>query len=342
MMLSHAASRRTQLSKWAFRPNFRLFSVKLVFVVAVLLLTKYPGAFAQDSPDDVVRVRTDLVIVPAFVTDSRGLRVDGLLQTDFAVQDNGRAVTLSYFGAGTERVALAFALDSSGSMRDVIGAQRDAALKLFSRFGRNSRVAVLHFGETASLTLPFTTDSEKAQTAFLAHSRSGERTAIFDAVDATLRAYASGGGHPAERRILILISDGLDTVSKLRAPAVIHDARELGVSIYVIHIPLFTPQDGRLAPRPTAKGFRELATKTGGKYFMAGNAKSALQAQALHDLAPVFRAIEEDLRGHYVLGYYPDDETRAANLHRIEITLTPQRRKNLRVQSLRSGYSLKP
>src|ERR1044071_6074566 len=81
----------------------------------------------EAQPDDVVRVRTDLVTVPALVTDADGRRVRGLTQSDFSVRDNGRAVTLSYFAAGTDRVALAFALDSSGSIRELVTRQRDAA-----------------------------------------------------------------------------------------------------------------------------------------------------------------------------------------------------------------------
>jgi VWFA-related protein len=322
-------------------------SISFILILLVAACLFYASSISiqaqtNDSTDDVVRVRTDLVTVPAFVLDTHGRRVAGLEQSDFAVRDNGRAVTLSYFAAGTEHVALAFALDTSGSIRELIGQQREAALSLFSRFGHGSRVAVLHFGERAALTLPFTTDAEKAQSAFRAHPSSNQRTAIFDAAATAIHAFAALGSNTAERRILILISDGLDTASTVRSTDVINEARVGGVSIYVIHLPLYTPSDGRLVPRPAAKGFRELALKTGGRYFMVGDAKSALDSQTAPDLTPVFRAIEEDLQGQYVLGYYTDDATREASLHRIEINLTQRNERRLRVQSLRDGYNLKP
>lgn len=288
-----------------------------------------------------MRVRTDLVTIPAFVTDSHGRRVAGLTQSDFAVQDNGRPVTLSYFAAGTEHVALAFALDSSGSIRELITQQREAALKLFSRFGRGSRVAVLHFGEKATLTVPFTTDADQAQSAFSAHALSNQRTAIFDAAFAAIHSFATPGSSSTERRILILISDGLDTVSTMRASSVIKDARERGVSIYVIHLPLYTPSNGQLVVRPASKGFRDLAEKTGGRYFMVGDEKSALNPTLAPDLSPIFQSIEEDLRGQYVLGYYTDEQARETARHRIEINLTPRSGRKLRVQSLREEYNLK-
>ena len=297
---------------------------------------------AEPAPDDVLRVRTDLVTIPAFVTDSRGRRVSGLKQTDFSIRDNGQAVALAYFASGTEHVALAFALDASGSIREVVASQRDAARRLISRFGQNSRVAVLHFGEQAELVVPFTTDLERAHAAFAARLPASRRTAIFDAAVTTLRAFAAEKSNGLERRILILISDGLDTASRARALTVINAARALNVSIYVIHLPLYAPRDGRLVVRPASKGFRDLAEQTGGRYFLMGDVKAALDPQATPDLAPVFQAIEEDLQGQYVLGYYPDDAVRDTNIHHLEINLTTRNGRKLRVHALREEYNLKP
>jgi VWFA-related protein len=341
MMLSHDAPDQ---SNFPGCPASISISFILILLFALFLFNASStsvSAQTDESTDDVVRVRTDLVTIPAFVMDTHGRRVAGLAQSDFAVRDNGRAVTLSYFAAGTEHVALAFALDTSGSIRELIEQQHEAALSLFSRFGHGSRVAVIHFGEKAALTLPFTTDAEKAQSAFRAHPTFNQHTAIFDAAATAIHAFHALGNNSAERRILILISDGLDTASTVRATDVINEARTMGVSIYVIHLPLYTPRDGRLAARPAAKGFRDLAEKTGGHYFMVSDAKSALDPQAVPDLTPVFQAIEEDLQGQYVLGYYPDDAARETPLHRIEINLTGRNTRRLRVQPLREGYNLR-
>ena len=56
---------------------------------------------------------------------------------------------------------------------------------------------------------------------------------------------------------MILISDGLDTAKHREATAVIEAALKNQVTFYVIHLPLFTPSDGRLTVRTPAKGFRE-------------------------------------------------------------------------------------
>ena len=136
------------------------------------------------------------------------------------------------------------------------------------------------------------------------------------------------------------MSDGLDTISSTKYATVIEAARARGVSFYVIHFLLFTPRDGTLAPRPPSKGFRELAEQTGGRYFKIGNAKSALDPHAHYDLAPVFRAIEDDLRGQYVLGFYPTEAARDGQTHSVTVNLTNRSRK-LKVNQLRMSYSLK-
>ena len=294
-----------------------------------------------EPPEEVVRVSTDLVTIPLFVTDASGRRVPGLQMGDFEVRDAGRTIEASYFAAGTESVALLFLLDASGSTRDLITQQRETALALFSRFGARSRVAVIHFRERPELALPFTNDLRAARSAFRISVQPDRRTAIFDAALAAVRAFRADQRQPAERRIVVLISDGLDTSSTARASTVVEEARASGVSFYVIHLPLFTPREGRLAARRPSKGFRELAEQTGGRFFVVGDARSSLDPRAEYDLAPVFKAIADDLLGQYVIGYYAGEAERRGGFHEVDVRLTSRVRRGLRVRQLRAGYEHK-
>jgi VWFA-related protein len=316
-----------------------LFSHSLSLIFLFSALNAVVNA-QDDSEIEVVRVRTDLITVPAFVTDAKGRRVRNLTSADFELRDDGQAVKIEYFAAGTEHVALLFALDASGSTQETINQQRATALALFSRFGQSSQVAVLRFAEGSELTAPFSGASTDALKAFELPALRNQRTAIFDAVESSIRAFDTRRADHAERRIVILISDGLDTVSKARPRNVIALAKQRGVSIYAVQVPLYWPREGRLVPRPAAKGFRELAEETGGRYFIAGDAKSALAARPAYDLAPIFQAIEEDLQGQYVLGYYQGEETRAGRAHRLTLNLIPKDKRKLRVRLLRDEYNL--
>ncbi len=308
--------------------------------IAALFVCLIPARAQDLAGDEVLRLRTDFVSVPAVVTDARGSRVAGLGKSDFELRSDGREVKVEYFSAGAERVRMLFALDTSGSTRELVAQQREAALALFSRFGANSSVGVLYFGRTANLALPFTTDASAAASALNSLAAPDDRTAIFDAAAEALNAFNAHAHDAAERRIVVLLSDGLDNASRTSAKTVIKIARERGVSFYVIHLALYEPRDGRLVARRTAKGFRALAEETGGKYFMLGNRADALSPRASYNLAPVFNAIEEDLRGQYVLGFYPEEAARDGRFHEIGVRLAPGHKSGLRAHSLREGFIL--
>lgn len=337
MNLSDEALTRQAMRLRVLRPLLSVIRLS----VFCLLLSFHVTFFAQDEPDaDVVRVRTDLVTAPAFVTDKQGRRVMNLMATDFELRDDGRVVKIDTFVTGTERVALVFALDASGSTRDVLKQQRETALALFTRFRRGSEVAVICFAETAEMVAPFSNGSDNALRAFELPARTNHGTAIFDAVTTAIRVFDGRHTDATERRIIILISDGLDTISVTRPSAVIDAARNRGVSIYAIQIPLYAPRDGRLRPRPASKGFRDLAERTGGRYFMTGDAEWALAARPSYDLSPIFQAIEDDLRGQYVLGYYPAEATQDGRFHRIDLNIVSKDKRKLRVHLLREGYTI--
>ena len=309
-------------------------------VLALLVVCLYvnaPPTFAQQTTDEdeVVRVSTDLLLFPIRIRDKKGQAVPGLTDQDLILKDPDQATTGMYFSPGADRVALLFALDQSGSLREIISQQQEAALALFTRFGERSTVAVLRFSETSQLVSPFTKDPTEALIAFQFSAAPNQLTAIFDAAAKAVSAFDDLPRARSERRIVVLISDGLDNRSRTSAESVINAALEKRVSFYVIHLPLFEPYDGRLAVRRPAKGFKELAEKTGGKYFLAGDAKSALLPKQ-PDLTPIFQAIEEDLKSQYLLGFYISESSRDNRKHTFSVSLKPE---GIEYSVGRFGYS---
>jgi len=301
--------------------------LRLVCVVAVSFAippldvqAQQPGA----SDDEVVKVSTDLLVYPIRVRDKRTPRAAVLTESDLALKDDDHVTAGLYLYPGADRVALVFALDESGSLREIVSAQREAALALFKRFGDRSQIAVIRFAVSPALVAPFGKDTATASDAFKFPARANQGTAIFDAAAAAVNAFDVLPRFRSERRIVVLISDGLDNASSLKANAVIKSALEKQISFYVIHLPLFAPREGRLAVRPPAKGFRELAEKTGGKYFLVGNVNSALLPlgnRASSDLTSIFQAIEEDLRSQYLLGFYATEGSRDGRSHRLMVSV---------------------
>jgi Ca-activated chloride channel family protein len=325
----HHDNRHSQHS--ALRPFFRLAERLLLRFATILLLVCFyvevhpATTLAQQSvdDDDVIRVNTDLLLFPVRIRDKKGLAVAGLTDQDLSLKDPDQVTTGVYFSPGADRVALMFALDQSGSLRQIISQQQEAALALFSRFGERSSVAILRFSDRATLVAPFTKDLDAARAAFKFNAAPNTQTAIFDAAAKAVTAYDDLPPVRSERRIVVLISDGLDTRSHTSAEYVINAALERRVSFYVIHLPLFEPRDGRLQVRTPSKGFKDLAEKTGGKYFLVGDAKSALMPRE-NDLTPIFQAIEEDLKSQYLLGFYISESSRDNRKHVFSMTMKPQ------------------
>jgi VWFA-related protein len=289
----------------------------------LLAITSFQNIQAQEpvSADEVVRIDTHLVVFPIRVRDKRGQAVGELTDNDVTVKDEDNATTGLYLYHGADRVSLVFALDQSGSLREIMNQQREAALALFAQFGEKSQVAVLRFAQQPKLALPFGRDLDATRAAFSASTTSNQHTAIFDAASAATKLFETLPRIPSERRLVILISDGLDTASTTKPGAVIDAARKNQVTFYVIHLPLFVPSDGRLRVRAPAKGFRELAQKTGGKYFLVGNTASPLASPANTDLSAVFKAIEEDLKSQYLLGFYTKESSNDGRTHRLVVGL---------------------
>lgn len=325
----HHDNRHSQHS--VLRPFFRLIERLLLSFATILPLlvclsvVHTTTALAQQTGDDedVIRVNTDLLLFPVRIRDKKGQAVAGLTEQDLSLKDQDQVTTGLYFSPGADRVALMFALDQSGSLRQIIAQQQEAALALFSRFGERSSVAILRFSDTASLVAPFTKDLDAARAAFKFRAAPNAQTAIFDAAAKAVTAYDDLPPVRSERRIVVLISDGLDTRSRTSAESVINAALERRVSFYVIHLPLFEPRDGRLQVRSPSKGFKDLAEKTGGKYFLVGDAKSALVPRE-NDLTPIFQAIEEDLKSQYLLGFYISEASRDNRKHVFSVSMKPQ------------------
>src|SRR5215204_3276371 len=341
----HHDNRHSQHS--VLRPFFRLaerfllrFATFLPLLVCLYVAAEPTAVPAQqaDDDEDVVRVNTDLLLFPVRIRDKKGQAITGLTEQDLLLKDQDQVTTGMYFSPGADRVALMFALDQSGSLRQVISQQQEAALALFSRFGERSSVAILRFSDTASLVAPFTKDLSAARAAFKFSAAPNRQTAIFDAAAGAVTAFADLPPVRSERRIVVLISDGLDTRSRTSADTVINAALERRVSFYVIHLPLFEPRDGRLEVRRPSKGFKDLAEKTGGKYFLVGDARSALMPRE-SDLTPIFQAIEEDLKSQYLLGFYISESSRDNRKHVFSVSIKAD---GVEYSVGRTGYSRTP
>jgi VWFA-related protein len=162
--------------------------------------------------------------------------------------------------------------------------------------------------------------------------RSGGGTMLYDAVllaaDELMRKQSG-------RKALVLLTDGVDTGSKVSLSSAVEAAQRADTLVYSI---LFEDPEmyggglGRVMGGRGAmnlpngkKVLEQISRETGGRFF---------EVSKKHPLAKVYDEIDEDLRHQYSLGYSPERTEAGAGYHRIRLTT---KQKGLIVQT-REGY----
>jgi Ca-activated chloride channel homolog len=189
---------------------------------------------------------------------------------------------------------LMLAVDISGSMdqqdfkgQDGAMLQRLAAVKRvvdeFIARRRGDRVGLILFGTKAYVQVPFTQDLATA-TELLDQAQvamAGQQTAIGDAIGLSMKAFEAS---KAEQKVLVLLTDGNDTASRVPPAKAAEVARQHGLVIHTIGV---GDPDATGENRVDLSALREVASTTSGRFFRAEDAEKLGEVYAEIDrLAP--------------------------------------------------------
>ena len=183
-------------------------------VLALLTIFTAPAAGAQAVPDAEI-VRTDLSEFPTVrlsVALSGDAAETALDAEDVVVTENGEPVDAEVEALSEETLDVVLAIDVSGSMvGEPLAQAKVASLEFIDELPSNARVAVVSFGDDASLVSGFTTNRDSSREAVNALSSDGE-TALYDAVDLAAQQVAASD---ASRSAVVVLTDGGDTISEI-------------------------------------------------------------------------------------------------------------------------------
>lgn len=142
------------------------------------------------------------------------------------------------------------------------------------------RIGLIVFGDRAYLQLPFTRDLETAGAlvALMEVGMAGPRTALGDAIGLAIRSFETS---EVDDRLLILLTDGNDTASRMTPVNAADIAKQNGVQIQTIGIG-DTEASGE--NRVDFEALEAIALRTGGQFFNARDETA---------LARVYKAIDE-------------------------------------------------
>ncbi len=310
----------------------RLAVLMVIVVTAVELLSAQARPRTpEQEPQATFKSGVDLVTVSVSVRTGNGRVVRDLQKTDFSVFDAGQPAEILDFYAGDSPISLAIVLDISGSM--AVGGNMDRAreavtVATMSLREDSDEAALFTFDSELQEVVPFTKDLARVHRVSLKGTPWG-KTSLFDAIaDAATTVSERANRH----RALLVITDGVDTGSRLTAAEVSAIASSIDVPVYLLTVvtPVDHPgseleltSDGRTARTAT---LADLARWTGGD--MRVTSTPAHIAVAVQDLFT-------ELRHQYLISFEPGDRP---GWHPLEI----RTRKRGLVVHARGGYMSGP
>jgi VWFA-related protein len=250
------------------------------------------SAAAQQEPaPPAFKSAVERVAITAIVRDSKGRLVKDLTARDFELVDSGRSRPLINVWSEPSPASVAILMDASGSMATKMDRAR-ATAELFIAGMQNGvdELALYSFDTQLKEIRPFSKNLGAAEGAWAATHAFGA-TSLWDAIANT----AEHISERQQRRALLVITDGVDSASKLKPSDVSAIASSLDVPVYIIVIG-FLQDDGSKEPQPVKGPLADLATWTGGDSLLVRDTPSALTAT---------RLILKELQHQYVIAFEP-------------------------------------
>jgi Ca-activated chloride channel homolog len=273
--------------------------------------TNHPATTStpQSQPDTTLKVDVKLVNVFVTVTDDHGAPVGGLAKENFALTEDGIDQKISVFDRESALpISIALAIDTSLSTRHDLPLEQASAKRFASTILRPvDGLSVYAFSEVVSEPLHgYTADLKRIEEA-IDHIHLGAATALYDAIYDASRSLDRRKG----RKVIVLITDGGDTMSKVDYKEALRAAEEAEALVYSIIIVPIEASAGRETGGEHA--LIQLSEDTGGKYYYATSTAALDEA---------FRKISDELRTQYLLAYYPSQRTSFSEFRRIEVKVT--------------------
>jgi Ca-activated chloride channel family protein len=271
---------------------------------AGLVLVLCLASAAQDS-DTTFKVDVKLVNVFVTVTDEHGAPIAGLKKDNFDLAEDDKAQKIALFDKESALpLNIVMAIDTSLSTRKDLPLELASARRFAHAILRPMDVMSLYqFSETVSELTPFTPDV-RAIDRGIDRVRVGSATALYDALFLGSQALEPRQG----RKVMVVITDGGDTMSKVNYQEAVRAAETAEAILYSIIVVPIEASAGRDTGGEHA--LIQLSADTGGKYFYASS---------LAQLDEAFRQISDELRTQYLLAYYPTQRLSNSDFRRIEV-----------------------
>lgn len=262
----------------------------------------------QSNPDTTMKVDVNLVNVFVTVTDQHGSPIGGLTKDNFTLKEDDHDQQIKVFDRESALpLSIALAIDTSLSTRHDLPLEQASAKRFAHEIIRPiDALSVYAFSEVVNQATPGYTSDLKRIDESIDHIRVGAATALYDAIYLASRAL----DHRKGRKVIVLITDGGDTISKVDYKEAVRASEEAEAIVYSIIVVPIENSAGRETGGEHA--LIQLSEDTGGKYYYA---------TSVTQLDEAFHKISDELRTQYLLAYYPSQRTSFSEFRRIQVNV---------------------
>ncbi len=264
-------------------------------------------ACPAQQADSTFKVDVKLVNVFVTVTDDHGAPIASLKKENFSLREDGREQNIAIFDKESALpLSIVLAIDTSLSTRKDLPLELVSARRFTHAILRPvDALSLYEFSEIVHEVTPFTADLKTVDRA-IDRIRPGSATALYDALYLGSEALEPRQG----RKVMVVITDGGDTVSKVDYKEAVRAAQSAEAILYSIIVVPIEASAGRDTGGEHA--LIQLSRDTGGKYFYA---------TSVAQLDDAFRQISDELRTQYLLAYYPSQRIADSDFRRLEVTV---------------------
>jgi VWFA-related protein len=268
-----------------------------------------PTGAPQGGTIPVFHSDTRLVVCHTTVVDKAGHLVTNLKQDAFSVSENDVKQDILLFKREDIPVSMGLIIDNSGSMRPKRSSVEAAALALVKDSNPEDEVFIVNFNDDAYIDNPhgkeFLTNIEEMQEALTRiDSRGG--TAMRDAIDKSIEWLKKAH---KEKKVLVVVTDGVDNASGINLEDLVRDARQSEVLIYAVG--LLADEEKRSAAS-AKRQLDALAEATGGITYYP---------KEVSEVDHIAHQVAHDIRSQYTIGYKPSNEALDGTYRKIKVTV---------------------
>ncbi len=276
-----------------------------VTLASMCLLADLQAQSQAATGDFKLIVKVDLVGILATVTTEQGALVPDLKKEDFQVYEDGKLQEIAVFGKEADQpLRLNLLFDSSLSIASELKTQQEAAVEFLQPILRPvDRVSIFQVYEDVDELVKSSHRLEALIRAIRSIKPRGG-TSLYDAIYLAAEKLSEAQG----RKVIVVISDGVDTTSKIQLKDCLRIVQNSEAVIYPLVVQPIKSEPGRNLAGEHAMIF--LAEKTGGKFFKVSSSDSFRTS---------FAKISDELRTQYYLAYYPKQKKEANEFRKIEL-----------------------